>query len=138
MAAVRPPDSERDRSILSAFGEQSAASLYCNFCPPYVKIEPRPLFPLAPLYVKIEPRPLFPLVPFSRSAMNDLTLESLAKRVEALEEVVVTKGPAHTRKDWHECLWPVRRQRIHRQVDEECLRMREAEREVAQRGESAE
>ena len=32
--------------------------------------------------------------------MNDLTLESLAKRVEALEKVMATKGPDQSRKDW--------------------------------------
>ena len=32
--------------------------------------------------------------------MNDLTLESLAKRVEALEEVIATKRPESPRKDW--------------------------------------
>ena len=32
--------------------------------------------------------------------MNDLTLESLAKRVEALEKVIATKRPVDSRKDW--------------------------------------
>ena len=32
--------------------------------------------------------------------MNDLTLESLAKRVEALERIIATNGPGQSRKDW--------------------------------------
>ena len=31
--------------------------------------------------------------------MNDLTLESLAKRVEALEKDIATKEPSQSRKD---------------------------------------
>ena len=36
--------------------------------------------------------------------MNDLTLESLARRVEALEKVIATKGPNHARKDWRKVI----------------------------------
>ncbi len=32
--------------------------------------------------------------------MNELTLESLAKRVEVLEKVIATKRPGQSRKDW--------------------------------------
>jgi hypothetical protein len=70
--------------------------------------------------------------------MNDLTLESLAKRVEALEEVIATKGPDSTRKDWRKVVGMFGDSEFMRQVDEECLRMREAEREAARRGESTE
>ena len=70
--------------------------------------------------------------------MNDLTLESLAKRVEALEKVIATKGPDDTRKDWRKVVGMFGDSEFMRQVDEECLRMREAEREAARRGESAE
>jgi hypothetical protein len=70
--------------------------------------------------------------------MNDLTLKSLAKRVEALEKVIAAKGPDHTRKDWRKVVGMFGDSEFMRQVDEECLRMREAEREVARRGESAE
>jgi hypothetical protein len=70
--------------------------------------------------------------------MNDLTLESLAKRVEALEKVIATTGPDHTRKDWRKVVGMFGDSEFMRQVDEECLRMREAEREAARRGESAE
>ena len=70
--------------------------------------------------------------------MNDLTLESLAKRVEALEKAIATKGPVHSRKDWRNVVGMFRDSEFMREVDEECLRMREAEREAARRGELAE
>ena len=72
------------------------------------------------------------------TAMNDLTLESLARRVEILEKVIATKGPEHRRKDWRAVVGMFRDSEFMREVDEECLRMREAEREAARRGESAE
>jgi hypothetical protein len=70
--------------------------------------------------------------------MNDLTLESLAKRVEALEKVIATKEPAQSRKDWRKVVGMFRDSEFMRKVDEECLRVREAEREAARRGEFAE
>ena len=70
--------------------------------------------------------------------MNDLTLESLAKRVDALEKVIATKGPDQSRKDWRKVVGMFRDSEFMRKVDEECLRIREAEREAARRGESAE
>ncbi|MGA2702844.1 MAG: hypothetical protein ABSH35_17340 [Isosphaeraceae bacterium] len=70
--------------------------------------------------------------------MNDLTLESLARRVEALEKVIATKGPDLSRKDWRKVVGMFRDSEFMRKVDEECLRMREAEREAARRGELAE
>ena len=70
--------------------------------------------------------------------MNDLTLESLAKRVEALEKVIATKGPERARKDWREVIGIFRDSEFMREVDDECLRMREAEREAARRGKLAE
>ena len=70
--------------------------------------------------------------------MNDLTLESLAKRVEALEKVIATKQPDQPRKDWRKVVGMFRDSEFMRKVDEECLRIREAEREAAWRGESAE
>jgi hypothetical protein len=69
------------------------------------------------------------------TAMNDLTLESLAKRVEALEKVIATKGPDQSRKDWRKVVGMFRDSEFMRQVDEECQRMRESEREAARRGE---
>ena len=70
--------------------------------------------------------------------MNDLTLESLARRVEALERVVTTKGLDNTRKDWRKVVGMFGDSEFMREVDDECLRMREAEREAARRGEPAE
>jgi hypothetical protein len=70
--------------------------------------------------------------------MNDLTLESLAKRVEALEKVIATKRPDQSRKDWRKVVGMFRDSEFMRKVDEECLRIREAEREAARRGELAE
>jgi hypothetical protein len=70
--------------------------------------------------------------------MNDLTLESLAKRVEALERVIATKEPDQSRKDWRKVVGMFRDSEFMRKVDEECLRIREAEREAARRGEMAE
>lgn len=70
--------------------------------------------------------------------MNDLTLESLAKRVEALEKVMTTKGPDNSRKDWRRVVGMFSDSEFMREVDDECLRMREAEREAARRGDLAE
>ena len=67
--------------------------------------------------------------------MNDLTLESLAKRVEALEKVIATKEPDQSRKDWRKVVGMFRDSEFMGKVDEECLRVREAEREAARRGE---
>jgi hypothetical protein len=65
--------------------------------------------------------------------MNDLTLESLAARVEALEEVLATGHPEPPRKDWRKVVGMFRDSEFMREVDEECLRSREAEREAARR-----
>jgi hypothetical protein len=70
--------------------------------------------------------------------MNDLTLESLAKRVAALEKETATKRLDQSRKDWRKVVGMFRDSEFMRKVDEECLRVREAEREAARRGELAE
>lgn len=70
--------------------------------------------------------------------MNELTLESLAKRVQALENALVAKGPERLRRDWRKVVGMFRDSEFMREVDEECLRMREAEREAARREEPAE
>jgi len=70
--------------------------------------------------------------------MNELTLESLAKRVEALEKVIATKGSDQSRKDWRKVVGMFRDSEFMREIDEECQRMREAEREAARCGESPE
>ena len=67
--------------------------------------------------------------------MNDVALESLAKRVEALEKVIATKGPDQSRKDWRKVVGMFRDSEFMRKVDEESSRIREAEREAARRGE---
>jgi hypothetical protein len=67
--------------------------------------------------------------------MAELTLESLAKRVEALEIALAAMGSKAPRKDWHKVIGMFGDSEFMRQVDEECLRMREAERDAARRGE---
>jgi hypothetical protein len=66
--------------------------------------------------------------------MSELTLESLAKRVEALETALAAKQANH-RKDWRKVVGMFRDSEFMREVDDECQRMREAEREAARRGE---
>lgn len=68
--------------------------------------------------------------------MNELTLESLAKRVEALETVLAAREPNRSRKDWRKVVGMFHDSAFMREVDEECLRSREKEREAA-RGEEA-
>lgn len=70
--------------------------------------------------------------------MAELTLESLAKRVEALERVLAMKGPSGRPKDWRRVIGMFHDSEFMRAVDEECQRMREAEREAARREEPAE
>jgi predicted transposase YdaD len=71
-------------------------------------------------------------------AMAELTLEALAKRVEALEIALATKGPTRPPKDWRRVVGMFRDSEFMREVDEECHRMREAEREAARREEAPE
>jgi hypothetical protein len=70
--------------------------------------------------------------------MTELTLESLAKRVEALEIAWATRGPIHPPKDWRRVVGMFQDSDFMRDVDEECRRMREAEREEARREETPE
>ena len=67
--------------------------------------------------------------------MSELTLESLAKRVEALEAALAANGPNGSSKDWRKAVGMFGDSEFMREVDEECRRMREAEREAARRGE---
>ncbi len=67
--------------------------------------------------------------------MNQLTLESLAKRVEALEIALAAKEPNRPPKNWRNVIGMFRDSAFMRAVDEECQRMREAEREAARREE---
>jgi hypothetical protein len=70
--------------------------------------------------------------------MNDMTLESLARRVEALERALEQKGPELQRKDWRRVVGMFRDSEFMREVDDECQRMRESEREAARGEERAE
>jgi hypothetical protein len=70
--------------------------------------------------------------------MAELTLESLAKRVEALEIASEVQVPIRPRKDWRKVIGMFRDSEFMRAVDEECHRMREAEREAARHGTSLE
>jgi hypothetical protein len=70
--------------------------------------------------------------------MNELTLESLAKRVEALEGAIAANGSTSPRKDWRKVVGMFRDSEFMREVDDECQRAREAERDSARRGELGE
>lgn len=63
--------------------------------------------------------------------MAELTLESLAKRVEALEIALGKNVAAAPVKDWRKAIGMFHDSEFMRAVDEECQRMREAEREAA-------
>lgn len=67
--------------------------------------------------------------------MGEITLESLAKRVEALEAALAAKAPRRPAKGWRKVVGMFQDSEFMREVDEECLRLREQEREAA-RGES--
>ncbi len=69
--------------------------------------------------------------------MAEPTLESLAKRVEALE-LALTRASNHRKKDWRKVVGMFGDSDFMRAVDEECLRMRETEREAARHGEPEE
>jgi hypothetical protein len=64
--------------------------------------------------------------------MSELTLESLAKRVEALEAALARKEPNHSPKDWRKVVGMFAGSDFMRQVDEEGRKIREAERAQAQ------
>jgi hypothetical protein len=64
--------------------------------------------------------------------MNDITLESLARRVEALEQALAVKTPSPTRKDWQRVVGMFAGCDFMNQVDEEGRKIREAERTLAQ------
>jgi hypothetical protein len=70
--------------------------------------------------------------------MSELTLESLAKRVEALEAALASKATPRPAKDWRRVVGMFRDSEFMREVDEECLRMRERKREAARAEESPE
>ncbi len=70
--------------------------------------------------------------------MSELTLETLAKRVEALELALAVQTSTRARKNWRNTVGMFGDSEFMREVDEECLRMREAERAAARNGESPE
>ena len=65
--------------------------------------------------------------------MSELTLEALAKRVEALEIALAAKDRPQPAEDWRAVISMFGDSDFMRAVDDECLRMREAEREAARR-----
>lgn len=69
--------------------------------------------------------------------MNDVTLESLDARLTVLEEALAIKAPGPPRKDWRKVVGMFRDSEFMREVDEECLRSREVEREAARREKSS-
>jgi hypothetical protein len=70
--------------------------------------------------------------------MSELTLESLAKRVEALERALAAKEPNCSPKDWRKVVGMFHDSDFMRQVDEEGRKIREAERTQAQQETGAE
>jgi len=65
--------------------------------------------------------------------MNELTLESLARRVDALERELKTQRATESKKDWRRVVGIAGDSELMRQIDDEGRRIREAEREEAQR-----
>ena len=70
--------------------------------------------------------------------MSELTLESLAKREKALEMALGGQAQTPSAKNWRKVVGMFRDSEFMREVDEECQRQRQAEREAARRGESLE
>jgi hypothetical protein len=70
--------------------------------------------------------------------MNEVTLESLARRVEALERALALKPPQTDKNAWHCVVGKFAGSDFMRQVDEEGRKLREAERAQAQEGPAAE
>jgi hypothetical protein len=68
--------------------------------------------------------------------MNELTPESLARRVEAIERELRTRSPR--KKDWRRVVGMFGDREFSRMVDEEGRKIREADREAARRGEAPE
>jgi len=66
------------------------------------------------------------------------TLESLAKRVDALERTIASLHDQPRKKDWRRVIGMFQDSEFMREVDEECLRSREREREAARRAEIVE
>lgn len=70
--------------------------------------------------------------------MDDVTLESLARRVEALERALGIRPGAPVKQDWRSVIGMFEDNEFSRQVDAEGQAIREAEREEARRAEQGE
>jgi hypothetical protein len=70
--------------------------------------------------------------------VNELTLESLARRVEAIERQLASQRSGERKKDWRRVVGIFEDTEFSRAVDEEGRKIREADREAAERGERAE
>jgi hypothetical protein len=70
--------------------------------------------------------------------MNEVTLESLARRVEALERALDPKAGSFRSRDWRRVVGMFGDSEFMRQVDAEGQALREAERAEARREESVE
>jgi hypothetical protein len=70
--------------------------------------------------------------------MNDITLESLAQRVEALELALAVRPTSPDKKDWQRVVGMFAGSDFMKQVDEEGRKIREAERVQAQEESPAE
>ena len=62
--------------------------------------------------------------------MTELTLEILAKRIDELERKISQGDPAHA-KDWRLAAGMFTDSEFSRQIDEEALKIRQADREAA-------
>ena len=67
--------------------------------------------------------------------MSDQTLESLTRRVEALEQAVGLRPAAAPNREWLSAIGMFSGNEFMKQVDEEGRKIREAERAAAQRDE---
>lgn len=70
--------------------------------------------------------------------MNEVTLESLARRVEALERALDLRSPLTDKNAWQNVVGMFDGSDFMRQVDEEGHKIREAERAQAQQEPAAE
>jgi hypothetical protein len=70
--------------------------------------------------------------------MSELTLESLARRVEALERALAVKPPVAGRDAWRSVVGMFAGSDFMRQVDEEGRKIRDAERAQARQEPAAE
>jgi molybdopterin converting factor small subunit len=70
--------------------------------------------------------------------MPELTLESLAARVAALEKQLAEQKAPPQKKDWRRTIGMFAGNEFIKELDAEVAAMREAEREAARRGESTE